>query len=181
MREIKYRAKCAGGWVYGIPCKDPLGFWMIRDTEGRERYIDKETLGQYTGLKDRHGREIYEGDILMTEAGACDFAEWAHGTVTFIREVVYDGDLARFEPFSEYDRYDWEVVGNIHDRTLSYDGKKYKALLIPADGLLCGACSRHRDSCHIGFNASVCDVFGGLMDEKHVVVLEEVHDEDSLR
>jgi len=68
VRDIKFRGRNKNGWHYGL-LTFMFGQYAIINQcdENNIQLIDKETIGQYTGSKDRNGREIYEGDVAAVE------------------------------------------------------------------------------------------------------------------
>ena len=66
MREIKFRGKSADEWVYGDLWQYNGLTWIVAviDGEAQRFPVDPATVGQYTGLKDPEGTEVYDGDNL---------------------------------------------------------------------------------------------------------------------
>ena len=119
MREILFRGKRTdnGEWVEGdllhyesgemAICKGFSKYgYEATEIIGRYKVIPK-TIGQFTGLTDKNGKRIFEGDIVRYEDD--------------IGYVIYNGDDARFlvDSPNMYISMDYsnefEVIGNIHD------------------------------------------------------------------
>lgn len=68
MREILFRGKREdnGEWVFGFLCQMWGAYHIIDENDENTAFpIDCETVGQYTGIKDKYGEKIFEGDIIQ--------------------------------------------------------------------------------------------------------------------
>ena len=111
-------------WVYGGVCCGEGAFSIIYAYMDGEKEIPIEkhvvytdTIGQYTGLTDKNGKKIFEGDICRnTKTGEIVSVKW-HGTMAgYVWSRRKEGCAHLFdfgELFRCFDKY--EVIGNIHD------------------------------------------------------------------
>jgi uncharacterized phage protein (TIGR01671 family) len=134
MREIRFRGmnEETGDFVYGYYTKLVEGVRLfdaiIADEDGElvRYYIHKpKTIGQYTGLTDRNGKPIYEGDIVKFFKNGKWFGwgsvHWDEDTAGFMHryQEVYDGEpeTGCFRPTKRFwgvGYISFEVCGDIH-------------------------------------------------------------------
>ena len=115
MREILFRGRGNteyndGEWYYGVPIRDFEGDWQIC-TDNSKRTVIPETIGQYTGLADKNGTKIFEGDIGRRRDDIF-LIDWSEEKAAFV--MIFHDYICEILYLEEmWD--DAEVIGNIHD------------------------------------------------------------------
>ena len=105
MRQIKFRGKRkdTGGWIYGDLVSNGWGYFIINHfgvdngkiVSSIQVEVISETVGQFTGLRDKGRVEIYMGDVVRFVGGTCNYLSMNHygkkheiGTVLVVTKLL---------------------------------------------------------------------------------------------
>lgn len=142
MRDIKFRARRKSGeWVVGnfihhfatyFNTEERYSIFLPKPENGNGGYwvesIDRNTIGQFTGLYDENGKEIYEGDILRignSPSGVCE-VEWSETIAAFCIRFYFERGV---RPLGDWviSEQSIEIIGNVHDNPeLLKGGEKWE-------------------------------------------------------
>jgi len=136
MRTIKFRGKAHGRWIYGgLVYSDniePAIYFEVGNKVYKRidwAYVDPATVGQFTGMLDKNGKEIYEGDIIKIVEKFDDENVYTSNGVVCFEEGIYEVQNGKHFAYLGWlmhndDITKLEVIGNIHDNPELLKGGK---------------------------------------------------------
>lgn len=133
MRDILFRGKRLSkydrkrSWVYGVPVVEPRTGEVAIVASYKTRYVNKKTVGEFTGLYDINDTPIFEGDIVLTQdfSTARSKTSKYYKTVKFkgvVEHVVKSGNNFYNESTGEYDKTMY-YSSEFDVRLIDYDRK----------------------------------------------------------
>ena len=155
MRTIKFKAKTlmAGEWIVGdLVCAHGKTFIKNEDESNKVfpicKKVDPDTVCQFTGLLDKNGKEIYEGDVLRSDTYPFSCTEdndidiyygiigWSDEAASFCmvaaqnpKSYILGMSDGISDSISQEKMQDFEVIGNVHDE----EWKQYRAYIQDED------------------------------------------------
>lgn len=131
MREILFRGKdLTGAWHYGVPLVFSEELVFITAPHENNRAVITETVGQYTGLTDKNGTKIFEGDIILFEDECPGNYEYHDATEMRVGAILYGDGMfyitnriaVEMSDLIYDEKIDGVVIGNVHDNPELLEG-----------------------------------------------------------